>query len=79
MYHRRVRGDALGRRPGPVTDISDEELTRLDARALSGFLQAQGHRWCRHAKVVVTGGSALSGCQPHRQAVTPPTWLTASM
>jgi len=28
-----------------------------DAAALSGFFVAQGHRWCRRLKVVVTDGS----------------------
>ncbi len=28
-----------------------------DEKALSGFLQAQGHRWCRSVKVVITDGS----------------------
>jgi transposase len=32
-------------------------VRRRDAKALSGFLQAQGHRWCRGVKVVVTDGS----------------------
>jgi transposase len=28
-----------------------------DAKALAGFLAAQGHRWCRQVKVVITDGS----------------------
>lgn len=32
-------------------------IRRRDAKALSGFLRGQGHRWCRGVKVVVTDGS----------------------
>jgi len=32
-------------------------VRRRNAKALSGFLAAQGHRWCRGVKVVVTDGS----------------------
>ena len=32
-------------------------IRRRDAKALGGFLRAQGHRWCRDVKVVVTDGS----------------------
>lgn len=28
-----------------------------DAKALGGFLKAQGHRWCRGVRVVVSDGS----------------------
>ncbi|MCJ7755455.1 MAG: ISL3 family transposase [Thermoanaerobaculales bacterium] len=40
-----------------VTVLLDGE-TGGDARALSTFLTAQGHRWCRGVKVVVTDGSS---------------------
>lgn len=32
-------------------------VAHRDAAALSGFFAAQGHRWCRHVKVVVSDGS----------------------
>jgi hypothetical protein len=48
VYHRRSRGDALGCRPGPATDISDEGLTERIREAISGSSFAgEGYRKIR--------------------------------
>lgn len=55
---------SLRRRHRYVTQILNGETGELlatipqrDARALSSFFAAQGHRWCRKVKVIVTDGS----------------------
>src|SRR5690606_27123989 len=35
VYHRRLRGDALGRRPGPLTDLADDQLRERHRRVLA--------------------------------------------
>lgn len=55
---------SLRRRHRYVTQVLNGETGELlatiphrDQRALSSFFAAQGHRWCRRVKVVVTDGS----------------------
>lgn len=55
---------SLRRRHRYVTVVLDGETGAMlgmvkhrDAKALSGFFVAQGHRWCRRVKVVVSDGS----------------------
>lgn len=52
-------GDHRRKKPCPVLLIDETSLRRRHryARALSSFFAAQGHRWCRRVKVVVTDGS----------------------
>jgi hypothetical protein len=48
IYHRRSRGDALGVRPGPKTEISDAELTeRIRAVIRASSFSGEGHRKVR--------------------------------
>jgi putative transposase len=48
IYHRRVRGDRLGWRPGPKTEISDQELTERIRQVISDCpFAGEGHRKVR--------------------------------
>lgn len=48
VYHRRSRGDALGCRPGPQTEISDEELVAKIREAIVGSpFAGEGYRKIR--------------------------------
>jgi putative transposase len=48
IYHRRSRGDALGCRPGPKTQISDEVLTETIRQVITASSFAgEGHRKVR--------------------------------
>ena len=48
VYHRRSRGDALGCRPGPQTDISDDELVEVIRRVLKDSpFAGEGYRKVR--------------------------------
>lgn len=48
VYHRRLRGDALGRRPGPLTDIADDQLTELIRRVIADSpFAGEGYRKVR--------------------------------
>src|SRR5690606_8679342 len=48
VYHRRLPGDALGRRPGPLTDIADDQLTELIRRVIADSpFAGEGYRTAR--------------------------------
>ena len=48
IYHRRSRGDALGCRPGPKTEVSDAVLTeRIRQVITSSSFSGEGHRKVR--------------------------------
>ena len=48
IYHRRSRGDALGHRPGPKTQLSDDDLTERIRTVITGSsFSGEGHRKVR--------------------------------
>ena len=48
IYHRRRRGDAVGRRPGPMTAISDDELVAMIRQVLADSpFAGEGYRKVR--------------------------------
>ena len=48
IYHRRSRGDALGCRPGPKTEVSDAVLTeRIRQVIITSSFSGEGHRKVR--------------------------------
>jgi putative transposase len=48
IYHRRFRGDALGRRPGPRSTVSDTELTAVIRSTITNSpFAGEGHRKVR--------------------------------
>ncbi len=48
VYHRRFRGDALGCRPGPQTEISDDEVVEAIRRVLEeSRFAGEGYRKIR--------------------------------
>jgi putative transposase len=48
IYHRRARGELLGRRPGPPTEMSDAELTECIRQVISECpFAGEGHRKVR--------------------------------
>jgi transposase InsO family protein len=48
VYHRRQRGPALGYRPGPKTEVSDEALTEVIRQVIvEGPFAGEGHRKVR--------------------------------
>jgi putative transposase len=48
IYHRRSRGDALGVRPGPKTQLSDDDLTEQIRAVITGSsFSGEGHRKVR--------------------------------
>jgi putative transposase len=62
VYHRRLRGDALGRRPGPHTDISDYELTELIRPVITDSpFAGEGYRSKVRARLRCARGIGVGG------------------
>lgn len=76
IYHRRTRGDALGCRPGPQTDISDDELVALIRQAISDSpFAGEGYRKVRarlrREKGIHVGGKWVLRLMRHHGLLAP--------